>query len=55
MLLGLWVMKILVIEDDKLLREGLQQALEQESFTCECAANLRQSWPLLTSTTYSIA
>lgn len=47
-------MKILVIEDDKLLREGLQQALEQESFTCECAANLRQSWPLLTSTTYSL-
>lgn len=47
-------MKILVIEDDKLLREGLQQALEQEHFACECAADMRQSWPLLTSTTYSL-
>lgn len=37
LLVGLRVMKKLIIEDDKLLREGMQQALEQESFAYECA------------------
>lgn len=47
-------MKILVIEDDKLLREGLRQALEQERFACECATDLRQSESLLGATSYSL-
>ncbi|WP_236851501.1 response regulator [Candidatus Sodalis pierantonius] len=53
-LLGSRVMKILVIEDDKLLREGLRQALEQERFACECATDLRQSESLLGAMSYSL-
>lgn len=30
-------MKVLIVEDDKLLRDGVEQALLREGYTCDCA------------------
>ncbi|WP_413737965.1 two-component system response regulator PmrA [Sodalis sp. RH21] len=47
-------MKILITEDDKLLQEGLQIALQQEGYASDCAANLHQAENLIASTAYSL-
>ena len=36
-------MKILLIEDDALLRNGLQKALEQQQYCCDTACNLSEA------------
>ncbi len=36
-------MKILLIEDDALLRNGLQKALEQQQYCCDVACNLSEA------------
>lgn len=47
-------MKLLVIEDDKLLRDGLMQALQLEGYTCESATTLQQAGQLISATPYSL-
>ncbi|MCD8548313.1 MAG: response regulator [Aeromonadaceae bacterium] len=36
-------MKILVVEDDALLRSGLQRALQQEQYSCDAVASVAQA------------
>lgn len=48
-------MKILIIEDDQLLREGLQLAFQQEGYASDCAGNLQQAESYVNSTAYSLA
>ncbi|MDN6631792.1 MAG: DNA-binding response regulator, partial [Enterobacterales bacterium] len=31
-------MKILIVEDDELIQQGLAKALANESYACDCAA-----------------
>jgi len=40
-------MKILVVEDDTLLRQGLQQALSQEQYSCDVAVNCAEAESLI--------
>ncbi|NDL65814.1 two-component system response regulator PmrA [Acerihabitans arboris] len=48
-------MKILIIEDDKLLRDGLRMALQQEGYASDSAGNLREAENFMASTAYSLA
>jgi two-component system response regulator BasR len=46
-------MKILIVEDDPLLQQGLSMALSQESYVCECATLGKEADALITSAQYS--
>jgi len=48
-------MKILIIEDDQLLQEGLQLALQQEGYASDCTGTLREAENLAESAPYSLA
>ena len=48
-------MKILIIEDDKLLQQGLQLALQQEGYASDCAGNVRDADNLMETAPYSLA
>ncbi|MEC5319075.1 two-component system response regulator PmrA [Brenneria populi subsp. brevivirga] len=47
-------MKILIIEDDKLLQEGLLQALSYEGYACDCAGCAKEADALINSANYSL-
>lgn len=46
-------MKVLIVEDDLLLREGLAEALMREGYICDCASNAQQANQQIHSQTYS--
>ncbi|XBS68555.1 two-component system response regulator PmrA [Acerihabitans sp. KWT182] len=48
-------MKILIIEDDRFLQEGLQLALQQEGYASDGAGSLREAESLMETTAYSLA
>ncbi len=47
-------MKILVVEDDALLRNGLQQALAQEQYSCDVAMNCTEAEALVKVSEYGL-
>ncbi|MCT4707848.1 two-component system response regulator PmrA [Enterobacteriaceae bacterium H11S18] len=47
-------MKLLIVEDDLLLQEGLAQALSNEGYALDCAATAAQADALLQSGEYSL-
>jgi two-component system, OmpR family, response regulator BasR len=47
-------MKILVVEDDALLRNGLQQALAQEQYSCDVAMNCAEAEALVKVSEYGL-
>lgn len=47
-------MKILVVEDDTLLRQGLQQALGQEQYSCDVAVNCAEAESLVKVSEYGL-
>ena len=47
-------MKILVVEDDTLLRQGLQQALSQERYSCDVAVNCAEADSLIKVSEYGL-
>lgn len=47
-------MKILVVEDDTLLRQGLQQALSQEQYSCDVAVNCAEAESLVKVSEYGL-
>lgn len=47
-------MKILVVEDDTLLRQGLQQALSQEQYSCDVAVNCAEADSLVKVSEYGL-
>ncbi|RWR01508.1 XRE family transcriptional regulator [[Pantoea] beijingensis] len=47
-------MKLLIVEDDFMLQEGLALALSGEGYAIDCAANAAQSLALLQSSQYSM-
>ena len=47
-------MKILVVEDDTLLRQGLQQALGQEQYSCDVAVNCAEAESLIKVSEYGL-
>lgn len=47
-------MKILVVEDDALLRQGLQQAMQHEHFSCDTAATVHEAESLMHSAEYGL-
>ncbi len=47
-------MKILVVEDDTLLRQGLQQALSQEQYSCDVAVNCAEADSLIKVSEYGL-
>ena len=47
-------MKILVVEDDTLLRQGLQQALSQEQYSCDVAVNCAEAESLIKLSEYGL-
>lgn len=47
-------MKILVVEDDTLLRQGLQQALSQEQYSCDVAVNCAEAESLIKVSEYGL-
>lgn len=48
-------MKILIIEDDRLLQDGLRLALQQEGYASDSSDSLRMAENLMESTAYSLA
>jgi len=48
-------MKILIVEDDTFLQEGLQLALQQEGYASDCAGSIREAQSLMENTPYSLA
>ena len=47
-------MKILVVEDDTLLRQGLLQALSQEQYSCDVAVNCAEADSLIKVSEYGL-
>lgn len=47
-------MKILIVEDDKLLRQGLSLALTSDNYACDCAATAKEAQALIQSSQYSL-
>ena len=47
-------MKILIVEDDELLRQGLQRALGGEHYSCDTAASLAEAQQLLQLADYEL-
>ena len=47
-------MKILIVEDDELLRGGLQQALSREQYSCDVAATAAEADSLIRVTSYAL-
>lgn len=47
-------MKILVVEDDSLLRQGLQQALSQEQYSCDVAVSCAEADSLVKVSEYGL-
>lgn len=47
-------MKLLIVEDDTLLQEGLRQALGNEGYALDCASNAAQADALIHSSEYSL-
>ena len=47
-------MKILVVEDDVLLREGLQQAMQHEHYSCDTASTAHEADSLMRSVEYGL-
>ncbi|MFT8211109.1 MAG: response regulator [Symbiopectobacterium sp.] len=47
-------MRLLIVEDDALLQEGLLLALSQEGYACDCAGGAKQADALLNSAQYSL-
>ncbi|MGL4206333.1 MAG: response regulator, partial [Aeromonadaceae bacterium] len=47
-------MKILVVEDDLLLRQGVQKALTHEQYSCDVAANCAEADSLLRVSEYGL-
>lgn len=46
-------MKVLIVEDDKLLREGIEQALSREAYTCDTAQTGHEADQLIQLDEYS--
>ncbi|ACS84206.1 two-component system response regulator PmrA [Musicola paradisiaca] len=47
-------MKLLIVEDDALLQEGLLQAMRNEGYTCDCATTAKEADALINSAHYSL-
>jgi len=47
-------MKLLIVEDDELLRQGLSLALTGENYACDCASNAAQAHSLIKTSQYSL-
>ncbi|MEQ9877984.1 two-component system response regulator PmrA [Pectobacterium aroidearum] len=47
-------MKLLIVEDDKLLQEGLLLALSHEGYACDCAGTAKEADALISSAHYSL-
>ncbi len=47
-------MKLLVVEDDELLQQGLALALTGEGYVCDCAATAAEASSLLITSQYSM-
>ncbi|AMO83641.1 two-component system response regulator PmrA [Obesumbacterium proteus] len=47
-------MKILIVEDDELIQQGLAKALANESYACDCAATAAQAKSLVQVGQYSL-
>ena len=47
-------MKILIVEDDELLRDGLQQALSREQYSCDVAGCAAEADSLIRVTAYGL-
>lgn len=47
-------MKILIVEDDELIQQGLAKALANESYACDCAATTAQAKSLVQVGQYSL-
>lgn len=47
-------MKLLIVEDDELLQQGLALALSREGYVCDCAASATEANSLLVTSQYSM-
>ncbi|AGH72482.1 two-component system response regulator PmrA [Edwardsiella piscicida] len=47
-------MKILIVEDDTLIQQGLAQAMARENYACDCAGSAASASALLQSSHYSL-
>ncbi|NKI75631.1 two-component system response regulator PmrA [Dickeya sp. CFBP 2040] len=47
-------MKLLIVEDDALLQEGLLQAMRNEGYVCDCASTAKEADALINSAHYSL-
>ncbi|MFZ4833925.1 two-component system response regulator PmrA [Rouxiella sp. Mn2063] len=47
-------MKLLIVEDDELLRQGLAQALTSDNYACDCTSTAAEACALLQAGQYSL-
>ncbi len=47
-------MKLLIVEDDELLRQGLMLALTSENYACDCASTAAEAHSLIQTSQYSL-
>jgi two-component system response regulator BasR len=47
-------MKLLIVEDDELLRQGLMLALTSENYACDCASTAAEAQSLIQASQYSL-
>ncbi len=47
-------MKLLIVEDDELLQQGVAQAMSNEGYACDCAASAAQANGLIVTSQYSM-
>ncbi|MBC3230231.1 two-component system response regulator PmrA [Serratia fonticola] len=47
-------MKLLIVEDDELLQQGVALAMSNEGYACDCAANAAQANSLIVTSQYSM-